>query len=592
MQLSVATGQSAIVAGTQPYDAYDFGYNYTGFRAFDRFESQLAGSKVGLITWPGGSLAENAPGLFGLEYDGLWNGGTAQADLPELMEAANAQGAGLSVVLPTLRYMGRIEDMREDIRGFMSDLLSGHYGPLPDRMIIEIGSEYYATFAKVPDGPAEYARVANAMIEEINAALDDPAINRLGADVEIAMQAGRGMAEDEIIRDGMSDTALRSIDMLIHHRFSPTAEGVDGSADEMGRVLDAWERDATEAGGERPDLFLGTYNVASFTRGEALRDYIAAMKAKGMAIAADDIDMDGRTDTDFEKYWQSRLERYDYGGEHPRVLLEMLSEYGAEGMGAAGTYGSDMLHPGRFTSTDADGQPVKFVGQDMLDMMAESIDGTKLLKISLTNEAGDDVWVYGFESRDKLVFFLSADETPPGQVTLDLSDFGAYRAVWGDSLTAKVPDDWMDRFGIADNAAVDETAESRSYALGVREGIVPRVGAGGVTVSLDQPDEVIRLAFAKTQAGAEEIASWSDGAMVELGPQVDHTGDDGEGGEDGVDRSDLIQFLPRRSDADGDDPAFADDQEDDDSGAFGASLAEFGLGGVLAALPALLMLLV
>lgn len=587
MDISVATGQAAVVAGTKVFGDADFGYNYTGFRSFDRFADQLAGSKVGLITWPGGSLAENAPGVFGLEYEGLWNGGAAQADLPELMEAAHAQGAGLSVVLPTLRYMHRGDALRTDIRDFMADLLGGHYGPLPERMILEIGSEYYATFAGIPGGTAEYAQVANQMVEEIQAALADPSVNLLGADVDIAVQAGRTFAEDEIIRDGMSETSLRAVDMVIHHRFSFTAEGVDVSADEMGRVLDAWEADATAAGGERPDLFLGTYNVASYTRGEALRDYIASMKGQGQDISAQDIDLDARSHTGFESYWQDRMERYDYGAEHPRVLLEMLAEYGGEGMGAAGTYGSDMIHPGRFTSVDAAGNPVKFVGQDMLDMMAESIGGTRLLQVSLSNDGNDDVWVYGFESEDKLVLFLSADDIPPGQVTLDLSEFGNFRAVWGDSLTARTPDDWMARFAIADNPAIDESPEGRSYALGVREGILPHVGRDGVTVSLDQPDEVIRLAFAKTPTGAEEIAGWAGGPMVELGPQVNRTDDMPH---DGIGDDIPLHLLPQRPDFDDRMDDQSDETDDDDD--LPGSLADLGLSGALAVIPALLMMLV
>ena len=58
-----------------------------------------------------------------------------------------------------------------------------------------------------------------------------------------------------------------------------------------------------------------------------------------------------------------------------------------------------------------------------------------------------------------------------------------------------------------------------------------------MTVSLNEPYEIIRLAFAKTDAGAEEIASWSDGTELDLeltvmpppipiGDEMDDEGDD------------------------------------------------------------------
>lgn len=520
MQVDLLTGPSAYVAGSLPYEAGHFAYNYTGFRAFDRFLTQLDGSKIGMITWPGGALAEFQTDRFGLEYDGLWNGFDAAGDLPEIFEAASNLGAGVSVVLPTIRYMDRPDALASDVRAFMADLLGGQYGPVPERLVLEIGSEFYSTFADVENGTAEYAIIADQMLREIAAAVADPSVNLLGIDPEIAMQGGRTLDEDEVIRDHLGDDALRSIDMVIHHRFAVMATGVDPSATEIGRILDAWEEDMAAVGEDRPELFLGTYNVASYSRGEALRDYVAEMGAQGIVIDREAVDLAGRTDTAFETYFQSRLERYDYGPEHPRVMLEMMAEYGAEGMGGAGTYGSDMIHAARLTYTDAEGNPVKFVGQDMLDMMAESITGTRLLGVSTTNDRFDDVWTYAFEDDHTLVVFLSADDLPPGEVTVSLRGAGTLQSVRADSLTAEVPADWMERFGIPDNPDVDETPESRSFALGVREGATITQTDAGVSVVMDKPHQIIRLAFAKDEVGAADIAAWSDGEEVALSPDA------------------------------------------------------------------------
>lgn len=571
MQIELTNAQTAFVPESLVFGAEHFGYNYTGFRGFDRFLTQLDGSQVGLITWPGGAMAEFQTDRYGLEYDGLWNGGAASGDLAEVLEAATRLGAGVSIVLPTLRYLDRPDALAADIRGFMADLLGGHYGPLPDTLILEIGSEFYSTFRAVPDGTAEYAQIADLMMREIDAAVSNPAVNLLGVDPEIAMQGGRTVDEDEVIRDHLSDDAIKTVDMVLHHRFSVMATGVDRSADEIGRILDNWEEDRAAVGEGRPELFLGTYNVASYTRGEALRDYVADMAAKGILIDRDAIDLEARTDTGFESYWQQKLERYDHGAEHPRVMLEMIAEYGAEGLGGAGTYGSDMMHTARLTYSDTDGNPVRFVGQDMLDMMAESIDGTRLLKLSTGNDGSDDVWVYGFENDHKLVLFLSADDTPPGAVNIDLDGMAGLKSVRADSLTAEIPDDWMERFGIADNPDVDESPESRSFALGVRDGLDTRMTDSGVSVRLDQPHQVIRLAFAKDAIGAAEIASWSEGALLDLP-------DDGIfGAGDGPEADFTLDELVDDEDAD---PAHVDD---------GTGASGLGIFGLFALLPLLMM---
>jgi hypothetical protein len=578
--ISIETGRNAYAPEAGIFDADHFGYNYTGFRAFSRFDNQLDGSPVGMITWPGGSLAENARDKFGLEYDGLWNGPASAGNLPELMAYARDNGATLAVVLPTLRYAGRDAAMRADIRNFMGDLLGGAYGPLPENMILEVGSEFYSTFKPQPNPAQIYGGIADSMIREIQACLDDPTINALGSDLGIAIQGGRNLTEDAMLRGQLSDETFRSVDMVIHHRFVVMATGVDRSADEIGNILDAWESDSEAAGGERPELFLGTHNVASFTRGEALGQYLKALEDQGPMTYDPAVDLAGRTDTAFETFYQNRLENYDYGAEHPRVLLEMMAEYGAEGMGAAGTYGSDMQHVARLTYTDVNGNPVKFIGQDMLDMLAESIKGTNLLETSLTNDAKDDIWVYGYENDDKLVVFLSASAKAPGKMALNIDGLGSsYHAVWGDSLTAEVPADWMTRFGIPDNPAVDETPESRSFALGVRTAVVPTIEDGQLTITLDDPHEVIRLSFAKTAAGAEEIAGFAQGPVVGL---------DGVSADpmlfDGADDFPRVDFQPMDEDILNDDP---DDLDQMDESGFAGSGMAMGLAALI--LPLLAM---
>lgn len=511
------TGIQGTLAGEATWTDDVFGYRYTGFRGIGRFTDQLADNRVGMITWPGGYLAESDSDRYSLTNDGLFDQTTGRPGLAEMFEVANAGKAGLSIVLPTARYIGHDDLLREDIRGFLGDLLGGHYGAPPTTLIFEIGSEFYASFPASPDEAARYGHIANIYMEELTSALNDPQQNLIGLDPQIAVQCGRTLAEDEMIRDELTDQSLMEVDQIVYHRFAFNATGVDKSADSFHGVMEAWRSDAAGLGVEGPDLFMSAYGVGSYTREEALGDYLAVDHAQGGTLAAADVDLAGRTDDGFEQFWQDQMLRRDYGAEHPRLLLEMLSEFHAEGMTAASSHGTDMIHPGRLSLTDVDGKTQDFVGQTLLDMMAESVTGTKSLGVNLTNDRGDEIWSYGFENDDKLVVFLSVDGTPPESIDLKIAGLGSiYRQVAVEGLTATVPEDWMARFGIPDNPDVDETPEGQSFAVGQRTALEPEFDGSTLKIGVSAPNEVIRLCFAKTLAGAQEIAGWSDAPMTEL----------------------------------------------------------------------------
>ena len=525
-----------------------FGYLYTGFRSFARFEAQLADQQVGMLVWPGGFIAEMFPDRYGMEYPGLFNPAFPRPDLAEMMAEAVARGAGLSVVLPSLRYLGDEAALRADLQGFLGDLLGGTYGPAPERLILQVGSEFYGTMPDPALAATHYGALAEVFVQEISAAVADPAVNAAGMDVEIAVQGGRDLAEDAAIRAELSDASLRAIDEVIHYRFALTAEGIDGRVEDVSEVMEAWRAELAALGQAGPGLFLGSWGVASYTRDEALSDFLAADAAAGGSLRPEDVDLAGRTTTAFEEFWQDAMAARDYGTDHPRLVLEMLTEYGAEGMTAAAVYGTDVIHPGRTSFNDINGVPQDFVGQRMLDMLAESVDGTRALDIGLQNAPGEAVWAYGFENSDKLVVFLAADSVVPGGVRLDLPGMGSvYRQVAADSLRAAVPADWMARFGIPDNPDVDESAEGESYALGERQGAVVQQVAGGVQIGFSAPGEVVRVAFAKTDAGLAEIAGFTDGGIMTLDATLI---DDGDGGDDDLPMVPMPEDFPDEDDDD------------------------------------------
>ncbi|OYU18017.1 MAG: hypothetical protein CFE34_12755 [Rhodobacteraceae bacterium PARR1] len=515
--VTLFAGAANVLPDSLPVTQDHFGYNYTGFRPFGRFQRQLGDDPVGLITWPGGSVAENLGDGFGLAYDDLWNDRFGFG-LNDVFAAARARDAAVAIVLPTLPYQGGIPDLQADIDSFIARLGGGDFGPLPRRLILEVGSEYYATFGPGVESATIYGRIADDTVQALSRALADPALNPDGIAPEIAVQSGISAAEDAAIRDEMDDASLARVDMLIHHRFPLLTGGVDNSAETLTQAVDDWAADMATVGAERPGVFLSSYNVASLTREEARAGYVAERAAVGEIVDPAGIDLAARNDAAFERYWQDQMHLRDYGQDQPRVLLELHARTGAVGMEAASAYGVDMIHAGRLTTTDLTGQSQDFIGQEMLDMMAESLIDTRPLRLSLRNRAVEDVATYAWENDDKLVAFITLRDQDPGTLEVRVPGLakGAYHSVWAETLTDDIPQDWMTRFGIADRPDVDESPESHSYALGLRETVDVSRSGGFLSVDTTHEDQVIRLVFAKTESGARDIAEWADGTPLSL----------------------------------------------------------------------------
>ena len=511
--IAVATGSGAYANPGEALSDALFGARYISYNGIARFEAQVEDTNLGLIVWPGGTLAETRPDRYGFDFDGLQNPANNKPNLPEMMAIAVEKGAKLSVILPTVRYVGDPDSAASDVSAFMTDLLSGAYGPLPEELIFEIGSEYYAHLSDgVTSAAKQYAEVADAMITEIASALTTPASNPSGLDVTIAVQSGKTLADDIDIRAELGAFAIDNVDMLIHHRFAYQPQGIDPRIAEYQAVLDAWQAET----GEEPELFVSAHNTVTVTRNGLLDDYIAWEATLGNSVDPSTVDLAGRTTTRFEDFWQDELDQIAYGQEHAAYILESFASYAELGADAASLYGIDLEHPGRVSWRES-GTDHRFIGADMLDMLYESLDGTHVLTSDGDYDTQAPATTYGFENEDKLVIFVAAGEIAPGEVALSLTGLGStYSQVWAERLTASIDPDWMTTFGVADNPAVDESPEAETYAYGLRTALTPALEGGEVTFTLGSPHEVVRLAFAKTADGAAEIAGWSDGRATDL----------------------------------------------------------------------------
>ncbi|MGI9391196.1 MAG: hypothetical protein ACR2O1_14155 [Boseongicola sp.] len=528
---SLNTGVSAYSNIDEPLSQLAFGARYTSYRNFDRFLDQTDDANLGLIVWPGGTLAETRDDRFGFEYDGLYNPDTGKPSITEMMQTAIDEDAALSIVLPTARYADDPDAVVAELRAFLFDLLSGDLGTLPDTLIFEIGSEYYANFSGgIVDGAAsQYGAVAEVIVSEIADALGDPAINLFEADIDIAVQLGKTLEDDAAIRAELSTQSIQHTDMVIHHRFAYAAEGIDPRIEELEAILDGW---SAAAQGADPDLFVSAWNTVTLTRVGVLQDFIADEAAAGRIVAAEDVDLVGRTTTAFENYWQAQLSEVSYGQEHAAYILESFSSYAEAGMDAGAVYGVDLIHPGRLSFMGDDLTHYDFSGAEMIKMIYESVGNTHVLSSDADYSQDDPVTTYAFENDDKLIVFLASGDSGAGDVELQIEGIGdTYKGVWGDRLSSETSADWMAMFGVPDNPDVDESAEAETYAVGAREAASIQQDEDSVKVTLNEPFEVVRLAFAKTETGAAEIASWSDGAELDLEPPdtlpVIPTGDDG-----------------------------------------------------------------
>ncbi len=417
--ISFATGPEAHVPLVDPIAASALGARYISFDEAARFLAQTADMPLGLIAWPGGALAELREDRYGLEYDGLYAAWTGKPGLDEMMRIAIDRDAALAVTLPTIRYVGREDVLATELDAFLRTLLGGGYGPLPRELIFEVGSEFFQYFPG-PDGAAQYGAIAALMVNGIARALADPAINTIGADIGIAVQIGRTLAEDDLVRSAMTGEAIASVDFVIHHDFKYQPDNADVLNEDTLRALGAWDAANRAAGGDGTGFFFSAFNIGAWTRAEVLDDWIAQEQAAGNPVTEADVDLDARTNTAFEVFWQDRLAEGAYGLEHATVLLELFSVHAELDAKAAAVFGIDFVHPGRLSWRDADGQDHLFAGGGLVEMLYESVEGTTPLGSEAPYDKDNPATAWAFENDDRLVVFVAAGQRPPGEVTLDL----------------------------------------------------------------------------------------------------------------------------------------------------------------------------
>ncbi|MCU0855859.1 MAG: right-handed parallel beta-helix repeat-containing protein [Rhodobacteraceae bacterium] len=184
----------------------------------------------------------------------------------------------------------------------------------------------------------------------------------------------------------------------------------------------------------------------------------------------------------------------------------------------------------------------------VLELFAESTGGT--LKTLDLGEGPSTVRVWAFENEHKTVLFMAAGGTPPGELSLDLA-----------SLDPDL------------RSLRSEGVENGQTYIAAPDPAAP--GADGdLAFRLDTPFELLRLAFARTAEGEEEIALWSDAPRIDLSVPEEVT-EPADAATDAPDTGSEPPDAATEPDDDGTGMAEEDpDESDGDSGfSFGPELA-------------------
>lgn len=481
-----------------------FGGVFVGFRKLDRFSDIADASGLNLIRWPGGAAGEQA-GWYGLEYENLVEAENPKSGLSEVASYAAEQGATLSIVIPTGEYANDLDRAREDIQHFLEHLADGFLGTLPERLILEIGNEYYA-IPEFIEEPHLYGQVASAFVDQINTFKAEHPSAFPQTTLETAIQIGRLEADNDAIINALNENLTDAVDHLVLHRFPWGLDDADNMVDYYKTAIEAW----SDAGAASDiSILMSEWNVASWTRLEARNTFIELQAEQfGINISLSEADLDSRSHTEFETFWQHGtivspsgevadtkfgLSKRDYGLAQASGLMEVFSAGLEVGVDLASLYGVDTP----YAASIAFGNE-RFVGADMLRLMSESLPGTRRLDIDVDNQRDDQINIWAFASDTKAVFYFSVDEldeeSGPLNKKIDLSELG-YDAGYASirTLTSVLRETWMSDHNVVDNHNVDETPEGRLYEQGVVSQVEPVLVGGNLELSFDVSFQIIEV---------------------------------------------------------------------------------------------------
>lgn len=480
LSIDIAFGNR--VAGAGVVTAAQFGAIQTGFAAFPEFDAQMRALGLSHLRWPGGTLAETDPAVYGLDLPGIFDGtrlftpdpDRVRPDLAATLAHCVEQNLGFSMILPTVRHAADIERGVAELQAFLRDLLSGRHGALPANVTLEIGNEYEG-HAVLAQNPALYGQIADRFIQTITAALASPEVNQIGAELRIAVQMGASAGDDAAIRGAIAPGNLVQIDSLVVHALPFNFAAID--------------KPRTGAGTDPEDLGESAWQNRA--------DYLAAWQAAIAAAGGDGRGVDfyvsavnvGKAAQDFAEV---NLTYQDYGLRAAGAYLELFATYQSIGMDAAAIWGVAGKHFNAVSDADAQGI-VLDPGGALIRLMAENIVGMQLIDGFQANGRDDPAMAYAWENATEAVIFVAANDIPSDglSIRIDLDLLGAASLVEATRLTAVLDEDCPPG-ATPLQRMVYENAHLADF--------VPAIAGGSVSFRLGGDYEVVMLHLARAPA--------------------------------------------------------------------------------------------
>lgn len=502
--------------------------NATAMAHFSAAFEQLG---LNTISWPGGTISERgyffpctanprplvaqaeipdgAVRAFDLSYPDLMHpellAGGGRAGLTDMLAYARANGATLSLKIPTQPYFGDgpsdaadVARAYQDMKALLLRLYSPDgdlYGSAPPGLIIELGNEQYGNPGQ-DYGPVAVAYCLAA--REIRAEFP-------GADFKMALQVMQHLDGTQdlidafenpatafgLALDGLSPDLLAEIDVLRQHdlargiNYTGPMETLPGSEiDSLEACLAAIGRAGGDA--EAVELFCSAFSASACDLPSAVLISPSAAPGTGTGLALP-------------------------GAAALAALIVSLVEMGMD-FGSVWGINSDL---GSDTALSVGGsRPVYTPMGEAYRMMSESIQGMRLVNDAAVDFTRDDtdVFRYAFVDNSKAVLFVAADDLPSDRerVSVDLANFGPIGSVWIERLTASD--------GICGEPVI------------TREAL--RFQGSSVTFTLTSDYEFTRLIVARANPGSSQLLLWGaeTGDSLRGGSAGDRI--DGNGGAD------------------------------------------------------------
>lgn len=408
------------------------------------FADHLDQASLGLIRWPGGTMAENGtvldnggvslleisgrPAAYDLTYPELLHpallkniDGTpsGRPSLSDMLSLAVQEQATFSMILPTERYVNTPAKAYDDVAAFLKRLFvdrAFNDGILPNHVVLDIGNEHYV--------PETYGPIAAMML----AAVRDFRAENVSIQFDVALQAMQTGSESINLVSEISNpdwgpeyaNLLSEVAALRIHSLNHGLESISQIEDRsatywsLRRMIEGIEKAREAHGGPSTDV--GLYVSAFTTNSDDIQQGLSAGLPSAGAMLS---------------------------------LFTGLLELGAD-QAAAWGIAKNAASETAMSFVASDGSVKLTPAGTLYSLMASSIVGTQLLYTpSMDSGRQEQYNLYAFRSDNASVFYICANDLVDGRLDVALEmlnglpiiDFSvtalsASEGIWGQGLLA------------------------------------------------------------------------------------------------------------------------------------------------------------